>query len=226
MNADGTNKHVLYDAEPNNPHVPPLAGRNAQWSPDGTQIVFDLCPLCSTQTNNTIYLFDIKTKTLTQLTDHPANELYPTWGANGSRIAFISNRKYVNVDSKTGRKDLYVIDVDIRKLTRLTKTGNATRPAWSPDGSKIAYEWNIHGNEIFIYEMDGGKITRIETRLQFAANPLWNNNGTQLLVFGRETEQSNLEMRLLSLANDSCNIMQTVPLDKANTRYYDWYIKK
>jgi Tol biopolymer transport system component len=226
MDADGTNKHVLYDSEPGNPHVPPLAGRNAQWSPDGKKVIFDLCPRCSASTDNSIYLFDVRTKILSKLTDHPASELYPAWSPDGNQIAFVSNRDYVDADSIRYTRDLYVMDADGTNLQRLTKIGFVGSPAWHPDGNKIAFTGKIMGNGVYILTIASGSITKIETGFEFVGNPLWNSAGTRLLVPGRKTEQSTHEMRLISLANDSCKIIQTVPLDiKGNGWYFDWYVK-
>jgi len=51
MEADGSNQRVLHDPEPENPHVFPLPGNNARWSPDGSRVVFDLCTNCQVGTN-------------------------------------------------------------------------------------------------------------------------------------------------------------------------------
>lgn len=84
MNADGSDQEVLYDPEPGNPHMPPIAGNNAKWSPDGEKIVYDLCLNCNVRSNNDIYVFDTNTKEITQLTTHPSGDLYPTWSPDGT----------------------------------------------------------------------------------------------------------------------------------------------
>lgn len=99
----------------------------------------------------------------------------------------------------TERWELSMIDVDGTDLRRLTETGNATRPVWSPTGSRIAYEWNIHGNEVYLYEVSSGRINNIETGLEFAGGGMWNSDGTKLLVSGRKTEGAQPEMRLLDI---------------------------
>jgi alpha-tubulin suppressor-like RCC1 family protein len=67
------------------------------------------------------------------------------------------NRKIVFV--KSG--DLWTIDADGRNLTRLTKTskGEESAPAWSPDGSTLAYV--IDGSDIYVAGADGSGATDI-----------------------------------------------------------------
>ena len=43
MDADGSNPHLLYKAEGSSRA---LEGNHARWSPDGSQVVFDLCLNC------------------------------------------------------------------------------------------------------------------------------------------------------------------------------------
>lgn len=221
MDADGSNKHVLYDPEPDNPDNLPLAGKNARWSPDGTKVAFDICLNCQVETNYDIFVFDITTKQLTQLTEHSGSDTNPTWSPDGSQIAFSSNRDYVNADSVRWRKDLYKISINKDNLQRLTETGNATMPRWSPEGSKVAFEWNIQENEIFTYDLADRKIRNIKAGLQFSGNPLWNKKGDQLLIFGRETENSQPKMRLLQIQDEKIKPLDEITLNKVG-RNYDW----
>ena len=58
-------------------------------------------------------------------------ESQPAWGPDG-RIAFVSEEH--------GNQDIYVVNVDGTGLTQLTRVGREdTGPAWSPDGSQIAF---------------------------------------------------------------------------------------
>lgn len=229
MAADGSNQRVLHDPEPENPHVFPLPGNNARWSPDGSRVVFDLCTNCQVGTNHELFLYEFATDSVIQLTDTdpPVSNLHPTWSPDGQRIAFTTNRDYVNADTMRFRKDLYMVNVDGTGLQRLTETGNATRPNWSPNEDNIAFEWNIMENTVFIYQLSSDKILKVVSGLEFTGNPLWNNNGDRLLIFGRETEQSQPEARLLEVQEESIQVLFTISLqDQAIGRDYDWFIPK
>jgi len=219
IDADGSNPHLLYKVEGSSRA---LEGNHARWSPDGTKVAFDLCLNCQIRTNNDIYLFDTQSKQVTQLTQDSASDTNPAWSPDGQRIAFASDRDYVDADTLRFRKDLYLIDAAGSNLQRLTGTGNVTAPRWSPNGKIIAFEWNIQGNEVFIYDLAGRQIQKIETGFQFAGNPLWNKDGNQLLIFGRVTEQSKPEARLINIESGSVKIIHKITLDKIG-RNYDWY---
>jgi DNA-binding winged helix-turn-helix (wHTH) protein len=63
-------------------------------------------------------------------------------------------------------------------LIRLT-SNNATdhRPAWSPDGSRIAFSSNRDGkNEIYVMDADGSNVKRLTNNLADDVNPGWSPN--------------------------------------------------
>jgi Tol biopolymer transport system component len=77
---------------------------------------------------------------------------YPAWSPTGSRLAFMSLGFPPRSSPSSADYELYVVDVDGGNLQRLTNlTGEDGLPAWSHDGTQIAYqraatgvEWEIH----------------------------------------------------------------------------------
>jgi hypothetical protein len=68
--------------------------------------------------------------------------------------------------------DLYLVHSDGAGLRRLTWTGDANNPAWSPDGRTIAYD---HAGDIWLLTPGSGK-----RRLTFngkSADPAWSGDG-------------------------------------------------
>jgi dipeptidyl aminopeptidase/acylaminoacyl peptidase len=74
-----------------------------------------------------------------QLTDGDFEDSWPAWSPDGTRIAFVSAR-HENWDL-SWTNDIYVMDADgAGELELLTGTdGDVAGPAWSPDGTRIAY---------------------------------------------------------------------------------------
>lgn len=80
-----------------------------------------------------LYILDLVSAELKQLTDAGYSDRSPVWSPDGERVAFISDRG--------GNDDLYMINVDNGELTRLTDTVELEDiPTWSPDGTQIAFQ--------------------------------------------------------------------------------------
>lgn len=222
MNADGSNKHVLYDAEPDNIHVPPLAGRNAQWSPDGSKVVFDLCVNCSVATNYNIFVFDTETQTLTQLTDHPGSESNPTWSPDGKKITFISDREYPNDYAF----DLYVINIDGSNLIRLTNLGSTREPIWNKN--TIAFRSTGISSGIYKIDLKTSEINRVKQdlteRVQLHPNA-WSPDGKHLMITAWELDEPHTNtLYILNLkTNKLKNIYSRIYENTIGIQGADWF---
>ena len=72
----------------------------ADWSPNGKQIVFSRQPAFG-DCRRDIFLLDIETNSVKQITNHPACDSTPKWSPNGKTIAFVSERE--------GGRDIYLM---------------------------------------------------------------------------------------------------------------------
>ena len=83
------------------------------------------------------------------ITNHPADDGFPSWSPDGTRIAFASDRE--------GNFDIYVMGSDGSGQVRLTSDpADDVFPAWSPDGTAIAFETERDGNtEVYVMGSDG-----------------------------------------------------------------------
>ena len=89
-----------------------------------------------------LYVFDVKSKTTTQITSGDYDDADPVWSPDGKKIAFTSNRT-AEPDSNYNT-DIWVVAADNpdkgRTLIQVTSDpGPDSSPAWSPDGSKIVH---------------------------------------------------------------------------------------
>ncbi|GAB4429140.1 MAG: hypothetical protein Kow0031_09570 [Anaerolineae bacterium] len=96
-------------------------------------------------------------------------------GANG-KIAFSSNRD--------GNNEIYVMNADGSGQTRLTNNpAPDVFPAWSPDGTKIAF--NRSKRHIYYMNADGSGETFVTSSLLiFIDGPKWSPDGTKLIFSG------------------------------------------
>jgi len=169
---DGSGARVLAEMSGTNSPLP-TTGKTVAWSPDGKRIAFVSSvpgpetadatgdPIVitrylykpdaaegSTRFNDNrrlhIFVVDVATGRIDQLTDGNHYEHSIDWSPNGDEIAFVSNRE-PNED-QFFNYDLFTLKVADKSIRRLTSTENAEyRPRWSPDGKTIAYQATKRG---------------------------------------------------------------------------------
>ena len=92
---------------------------------------------------NHLYLFDVASKSITQITSGDYDDEGPAWSPDGKQIAFSSNRSMPDPD-RTPDSNIWVVAADnadkgahLSQVT--TNPGEDESPTWSPDGKWIAY---------------------------------------------------------------------------------------
>ena len=134
-----------------------LYSASAEYSPDGTKIVFvgaGPTPCCSPAYNNDIWVMDANGSNAKQLTEtnFPTQNTAPTWSADGLSIAY-------STSESTGAADngIHVMAANGSGQHRLLPGGVPVLTgglSWAPDGTKILYE-NASGGTLSIMDPDG-----------------------------------------------------------------------
>jgi Tol biopolymer transport system component len=90
-------------------------------------------------------------------------------------------KTFVYVSSASGNADIFLQRVDGRNAINLTQdTAQAdTHPAFSPDGSQIAFRSEREGGGIFLMGATGESVRRLT---DFGFNPAWSPDGKQIAV--------------------------------------------
>ena len=121
-----------------------------------------------------LYVFDIASKSLTQVTSGDFDEDHPVWSPDGKLLAFGSKRTGPDPD-RNYDSNIFVVAADNTDkgahLTQVTTSGGLDEsPAWSPDGKWIAYvtqpdpKLAIYGTHHICLSPAGGGEARILTR--------------------------------------------------------------
>src|SRR5262252_3518716 len=107
-------------------------GEGLAFSPDGSRVVFTVAePAKGAVRPRAIWMLDVATETLRQLTFSGRNDSSPRWAPDGGSIAFLSDRD--------GPSQLYRLPMRGGEAEKLTDRKDAIRAfRWSPDGRRIA----------------------------------------------------------------------------------------
>lgn len=129
---------------------------------------------------------------------HQATQGTPSFSPDGNQVAFVSN--------KDGSPRIYVMDIptpgmklkDIKAKLISKQNRESTAPAWSPDGTKIAYCAMSGGSrQIWVYDCLKGKERQLTQGGGNKENPTWGPNSLHLIF--NSTGPDGSELYLINL---------------------------
>jgi Tol biopolymer transport system component len=131
--------------------------------------------------NQEIYVMNADGSDQRRLTSDPALDITPALSRDGRRIAFTSQR--------AGGYDIFVMNVDgteQRQLTHFADLGlGATRPTWSPDGKRIAFNSWVKRVDIYTIGVDGNGLVKLTDDPAGAHSGAWSPDGRKIAYVSR-----------------------------------------
>lgn len=178
----------------------PASDGRPRYSPDGRKIVFESNRDGSVE----LYIMDADGGNVRRLTFSPARghgNSAANFSPGGDQIVYQSTRD--------GNFEIYKINVDGTGDTRLTNNpAEDSLPAWSPDGSKIAFSSRQQdpAADVMVMNPDGTGVVNLTNSPGEDSWPAWSPDGTMIAFHSRRVDTAGEEIYRMNA--DGSNVVR------------------
>lgn len=156
-------------------------GGGVRWSPGGDQIAF--------LREGGLHLSRPDGSEERTLVEGLSGVRSPVFSPDGSTLAFYS--------TESGHQDIWLVDAadgDPRQLTSEAMSEDDPRfePAWSPDGSQIAYISNASDwwhDDVWLVDVSSGEVRQVSEGLMASSTPVWSPDGGRIALMGTAKDE-------------------------------------
>ena len=178
---DGFNEHTIMESA--DPIMSPA------WSPDSRQLAY----VSFEGNQSSIFVQTLRTGNRFKVSSKPGINGAPSFSPDGRKLV-------VTLGGAEGNLDIYVLDINSRRTTRLT-THRAidTEGTWSPDGRYIYFTSDRSGGpQIYRISANGGTPERVTFEGSYNARPRLSPDGKRLAMV--HNDRGNYRIAVMSLA--------------------------
>lgn len=177
-------------------------------SPDGQEVAFAGVDKGAGPAGNVELYIVTRDGRMRKVSPSDAFDADPAWSPDGRKLAFASTRW-------SGALDVFVMDLATRNVTRLTDAGPASppgsgfgsrAPAWSPDGTQIAYSSQTpNGSQLWVMSANGTSKRQLTNGTDVNdLEPMWSPDGS-VIAFAREF-RTPPQSRVMTVQPDGSNV--------------------
>ena len=200
------------------------------WSPDGRRLAY----VAEAAGYRHLFIRDMETGTERRISSGDRDHIQPVWSPDGRRLAYVRARasggrlEPSDLDGWYQENgDIRSLDLDTGRDARLVE--DAFSPAWSPDGSRLAFDAQWAGpRRLWIADASGGsprQLTSDSSEAVVHVQPRWSPDGARLVF--RRVEKTVSDVAVADAATGEIrrvtddNVMDTDPVwSPAGTHIY------
>ena len=133
----------------------PIDAGQVCWSPDGTRLAFT----SDVHGYNNIGIYDLKTRTISWLTDGDGEKQFPTWSPDGTQVVYVLNRSTVSwlvVQEPGGSAHMYQVEPGVHYLPHFTQDGK---------GIIFAFDNPRYPTDIWLLSLEDGSFSQLTKSL-------------------------------------------------------------
>ncbi|MFV2069200.1 MAG: LpqB family beta-propeller domain-containing protein, partial [Pirellulales bacterium] len=221
------------------------------WSPDGRHLSFVAAGNNGDNSGAQVFTLDLRGGERVQITNVDGGVEGYEWSPDGTRLALVIRDR----DSDTGpgpwvidrlkfkedyvgylnrlRSHLYVFDIEKKAVTQITSGDYEDySPAWSPDGSKIAFASNRtaepdanYNSDIWLVKPDTPhdeqELVRVTTNPWSDDSPVWHPDGVRIAYMTTTTTRTDVpvsylqsKVAIIRVGDDEPVLLTTESLDR------------